>query len=133
MRKIILVAAMVLVSASAQAGGPRSLSMAPANEKAAAPQPTTATTPAAAQVSEISTAPKNIDGPPAVSNTAPTAASTTTTATTKPSAPITARPAPKSTAKTYALPKVYAYKPKHKHYWTEARFVAELHRYGFYW
>jgi hypothetical protein len=125
MRKIILVAAMVLVSASAQAGGPRSLSMAPANAPAAAPQTTTATTPATAQVSEVSTAPKYVDRPPAVSNTAPAAATTATTKTTTTSAPTIARPSPKSTAK--------AYRPKHKYYWTEARVVAELHRHGIYW
>jgi hypothetical protein len=126
MRKIILVAAaMVLASASAQAGGPRGLSLASTNEQASAPQ-TTATTSAPTQVSEAAPAaeaPKYLDRPPAVSLTAPAAtAPTTTTAT---SAPATAQPAAKSTAK--------ADKPKHKRSWTEGRIIGELHRHGIYW
>lgn len=116
MRKIILVAAMVLVSASAQAGGSRSLSLAAANEQVPA-APTTATT----QVSEIapvSDAPKYVDRPPAVSAIAPAAAATTT------SAPAATRPVAKTTAK--------AEKPRHKR-WTEGRIIAELHRHGIYW
>jgi hypothetical protein len=126
MRKIILVAAaMVLASASAQAGGPRGLSLASTNEQASAPQ-TTATTSAPTQVSEAAPAaeaPKYLDRPPAISLTAPAAtAPTTTTAT---SAPATAQPAAKSTAK--------ADKPKHKRSWTEGRIISELHRHGIYW
>ena len=119
MRKIILVAAMVLVSASAQAGD-RSLSMATNS----APQTTTATTAATTQMSEaapVADAPKYVDRPPAVSTTAPAAATTTTTT----SAPTATQPAPKSTAK--------ADKPKHKRYWTEGRIISELHRHGVYW
>jgi hypothetical protein len=122
MRKIILVAAMVLVSASAHAGD-RSLSMAPASEKAVAPQ--TAATPATAtaQVGEpapATVAPKYVDRPPVVSNAAPAAATTTTSST-----PTATRPAPKRTAR--------ASKPKHKPYWSERRIIAELHRHGIYW
>jgi hypothetical protein len=121
MRKIILVAAMVLVSASAQAGGPRSLSLATVNEQSSAPQTTTATTTATTQVSEaapVAEAPKYVDRPAAVSTTAP-AATTTTTTTSAPAATT------KSTAK--------ADKPKHKRYWTEGRIISELHRHGVYW
>ena len=125
MRKIILVAAMVLASASAHAGD-RSLSMAPTNEKATAPQTTTATpTTATAQVGEAApatAAPKYVDRPPLVSNAAPAAATTTTTTS---SAPTATRPAPKRTAR--------ASKPKHTPYWSERRIVAQLHRYGIYW
>src|SRR5437899_8948138 len=88
MRKIILVAAMVLVSASAQAGGPRSLSLATVNEQSSAPQATTATTTATTQMSEaapVAEAPKYVDRPAAVSTTAP-AATTTTTTTSAPAA-----------------------------------------------
>lgn len=112
MRKIILAAAMVLASASAQAGGSRSLSLATANAQVPAVQaaaPTTATT----QVSEgapVSDAPKYVDRPPAASTT---------------SAPAAPRPAAKTTAK--------ADKPRHKRTWTEARIVSELHRHGIYW
>ncbi|MGY3107096.1 hypothetical protein ACVWW5_000045 [Bradyrhizobium sp. LM3.4] len=91
MRKIILVAAaMVLASASAQAGGPRGLSLASTNEQASAPQ-TTATTSAPTQVSEAAPAaeaPKYLDRPPAISLTAPAATAPTTTT----SAPATAQP-----------------------------------------
>ena len=121
MRKIILIAAMVLVSASAQAGD-RSLSMATANDATLAPQATTATTAATTQVSEaapVTDAAKYVDRPPAVSTTAP-AASTATT-----SAPTAPQPAPKSTAR--------ADKPKHKRTWTEGRIISELHRHGVYW
>lgn len=117
MRKIILVAAMVLASASAQAGGSRSLSLATANEQVPA-APTTATI----QVSEsapVPDAPKYVDRPPAVSATAPAAATTTTT-----SAPVATRPVAKTTAK--------ADKPRHKR-WTEGRIIAELHSHGVYW
>ena len=118
MRKIILVAAMVLVSASAQAGGPRSLSLAAANEQAPA-APATATT-QVSEVAPVSDAPKYVDRPPAVSATtaAPVAATTTT------SAPAASQPAQKTTAK--------ADKPGHKR-WTEGRIIAELHRHGVYW
>ena len=117
---------MVLVSASAQAGGPRSLSLAAANEQASAPQ-TTAARCAPTQVSEAAPAveaPKYLDRPPAVSLTPPAATATTTTTTT--SAPATTtQPAAKTTAK--------ADKPKHKRAWTEGRIISELHRHGIYW
>ena len=118
MRKIILVATMVLVSASAQAGGPRSLSLAAANEQAPA-APATATT-QVSEVAPVSDAPKYVDRPPAVSATtaSPVAATTTT------SAPAASQPAAKTTAK--------ADKPRHKR-WTEDRIIAELHRHGVYW
>lgn len=132
MRKIILVAAaMVLASASAQAGGPRSLSLSAVNEQAVAPQ-TTATASAPTQVSEAAPAtdaPKYLDRPPAVSLTAPAATATPAAATpaaTTTSAPATtAQPAAKATAK--------ADKPKHKRTWTEGRIISELHRHGIYW
>ncbi|MCK1340111.1 hypothetical protein ABIB06_002820 [Bradyrhizobium sp. LB8.2] len=122
MRKIILVAAaMVLASASAQAGGPRGLSLASTNEQASAPQ-TTATTSAPTQVSEAAPAaeaPKYLDRPPAISLTAPAATAPTTTMAT--SAPAAIQPAAK------------ADKPKHKRSWTEGRIIGELHRHGIYW
>jgi hypothetical protein len=123
MRKIILVAAMVLVSASAQAGD-RSLSLAAANDANSASQMTTATTTATTQVSEaapVAEAPKYVDRPAAVSTTAPAAPITTTS----PPATVATQPASKTTAK--------ADKPKHKRYWTEGRIISELHRHGVYW
>ncbi|SDH00110.1 hypothetical protein SAMN05216338_1004245 [Bradyrhizobium sp. Rc2d] len=131
MRKIILVAAMLLVSASAQAGGPRSLSLAAAGEQTSAPQTTTsATATATTQLSEVAPtteAPKYSDRPPAVSLSAPAAATApaATTPTTS-SAPVaTTKPATKTTAR--------ADKPKHKRSWTERRIISELHRHGIYW
>ena len=121
MRKIVLVAAMVLVSASAQAGGSRSLSLAAANDQASAPQATVAPTAAPPQVSEAdpaTTAPAYVDRSPAVSTTAPAATISTST-------PAAAQPAPKTTAK--------ADKPRHNKSWTESRIISELHRHGIYW
>ncbi|MET4277983.1 MULTISPECIES: hypothetical protein [unclassified Bradyrhizobium] len=131
MRKIILVAAMVLVSASAQAGGPRSLSLSAVSEPASVQQTAPMLAAAPTQVSEAAPAveaPKYLDRPPAVSLTAPAAAAqpTTTPTTTMASAPAaTAQPAAKTTAK--------ADKPKHKRSWTEGRIISELHRHGIYW
>lgn len=131
MRKIILVAAMVLASASAQADGSRSLSMSAASEPASAPQTTTTSAPPAiTQVSEVAPTgedPKYSDRPPAVSLSAPAAATAPTAATPAASpAPVTTtKPATKSTAK--------ANKQKHQRTWTERRIISELHRHGIYW
>ena len=122
MRKIILVAAMVLASASAQAAGPRSLSLATASEQASAPQ-ATATIAVTTQVSEaapVTEAPKYFDRPPAISAPAPAAAPAVATTTSAPAATAT-----KTTAKVN--------KPKHKRTWTEGRIISELHRHGIYW
>ena len=123
MRKIILVAAMVLVSASAQAGD-RSLSMAPVTEQSSAPQATTAA-PAThtSEVAPAAQAPKYVDRPPAVSTPSPVVA--TAPATTTGAAPKIKPVKPARTARVS--------KPKHKPYWTERRVIAELHRYGIYW
>ena len=124
MRKIILVAAMVLVSASAQAGD-RSLSLSTAT---AAPQTITTTIPTT-QISEVAPAveaPTYVDRPPAIPAAEPAVATApaATTATTTPAPVTTGQPAPKTTAK--------ADKPRHKR-WTEGRIIAELHRHGIYW
>jgi hypothetical protein len=110
MRKIILVAAMVLASASAQAAGSRSLTLASAEQ---AWQATTA--PQAAEPAGPTDAPAYVDRPSAVSTTP---AATTPT-------PATAAPTNKTTAK--------ADKPKHRRDWTEDRIISELHRHGIYW
>lgn len=125
MRKIILVTAMVLASASAHAGE-RSLSMAPVTEQSTAPQTTTTTAPATqtSEVAPATQAPKYVDRPAAVSTTAPAAATapaTTTTAAT-PSATKPVRPV-----------RMGMSKPRHRPYWTQRRIIAELHRYGIYW
>ncbi|MDD1528565.1 hypothetical protein C7U92_10265 [Bradyrhizobium sp. WBOS7] len=130
MRKIILVAAMLLASASAQAGGSRGLSLAAAGEQVSAPQTTMSASTGMTQLSEAAPAteaPKYSDRPPAVSLSAPAApAAPTATAPTTASAPVTtAKPASKSTASSN--------KPKPKRSWTERRIISELHRHGIYW
>jgi hypothetical protein len=126
MRKIILIAAMVLTSASAQAGGSRSLSLA-ANESAPV-QEVTATTPATtntvkmSETTPVSEAPKYVDRPPAISTSAPAAASIPSPA------PAPAAAAAKPVAKT-----AKASRPRHKDHWTAGRIIGELHRHGIYW
>ncbi|EJN06990.1 hypothetical protein PMI42_08109 [Bradyrhizobium sp. YR681] len=132
MRKIILVAAMVLASASAQAGGPRSLSLATADEHTSAsltPAPTTATT-LMSEVAPATEAPKYVDRPPAIpapppAAVAPPAVTTTISAPAATIKPAAAGPATRTTAK--------ADKPKRKRGWTEGRIISELHRHGIYW
>ena len=123
MRKIILVAAMVLVSASAYAGD-RSLSMSPATEQTSAPQVNTTAAPTThiSEVAPVAVAPKYVDRPPLVSLPAPAVA-------TAPAATTTA--APTSTTKPAKMAR--SVKPRHRPYWTERRIIAELHRYGIYW
>jgi hypothetical protein len=123
MRKIILVAAMVLVSASAQAGD-RSLSISPGAEQTSAPQVTTTAAPTThiSEVAPSTGAPKYVDRPPVVSAPAPVVA-------TAPAATTTAAP----TSATKPAKMARAGKPKHKPYWIERRIIAELHRHGIYW
>ena len=128
MRKFLLITAMVLVSATAQAGGQRSLTLASSDEpaksvetKAGEPKPAD-TKPAEAKPAEAAPAeaPKYVERP-AVVDTQPAtqcqpAGSTTTDA-------------PKVTPKDVAT----AEKPKRRHPSTEARIISELHRHGIYW
>ena len=112
MRKFVLIAAMVLVSATAQAGSGRGLILASNDEVTAAEQPKST----AAPVEAPAETPKYIERPAAVD---------------------TATPAPKGDdAKTVAdkdrhAPK--AAKLKRHHDSTEARVISELHRHGIYW
>lgn len=131
MRKIILVTAMVLTSASAHAGD-RSLSLA-----GTASPPAVTTAAPATQISEVAPtteAPTYVDRPPAVTLTPPapkTHGPTTATqpATTAPVTTIAAEPSPASEVKAAAKQA----KPKRKHEWTERRIISELHRHGIYW
>jgi hypothetical protein len=108
MRKFILIAAMFLASATAQASGMRSLTLASNDEPAAVAQPKAAETP------QTSEAPKYVDRPAAVDTSAPKTDQA------------------KSVAdKDIQTPKVA--KPKHRHESTEARVIYELHRHGIYW
>ncbi|WGD52580.1 hypothetical protein QA641_01095 [Bradyrhizobium sp. CB1650] len=115
MRKIILVAVMVLASTSAQAATSRGLTLASAE---------TADTTASAAATPAEN-PKYVDRPAAVSTTPEAAAPAAAPATTCVPATDAAKPAPKTTAK--------AVKPKRSRGWTEGRIISELHRHGIYW
>jgi hypothetical protein len=111
MRKFILIAAMVLASATAQAGQSRSLTLA-ANDD----QPAAATDQAKEAAKPVE-APKAAETPTYVER--PAAVETTT------QPPKADAGKPVTTAK--------ADKPRHKNHWTEARIIGELHRHGIYW
>jgi len=128
MRKFVLIAAMVLVSATAQAGQTRNLTTASADQSAASAQPPAVAEPAkvqTAQTPEVATptatpaetteTPKYVERPAAVD---------TTTTTPPPPKADSGKPGPQ-TAKSD--------KPRHKRYWSEARIIGELHRHGIYW
>jgi hypothetical protein len=116
MRKFILIAALVLASATAQAGVTRSLTLASNDEPAANEQPKAVEAPKAVETSKPVEAPKYVDRPPAVS-----------TATVQAKAD-QAKPVADNNTQT---PKVE--KPKRKRESTEARVIYELHRHGIYW
>lgn len=134
MRKILLIAALVLASASAQAAGPRSLSLAASNEQATT-QPVTSNTTVAQSTdatAKPTDAPAYVERPSAVSTTAPAATPATTSAPAAAptqTATTTTEPAAQTTIKTAAKTS----KPKHRAYWTEGRIIGELHRHGIYW
>lgn len=111
MRKFVLIAAMVLASASAQAAGSRGLTLAsnddPAPVTQAAPAPTAAP----------ADAPKYVERPSAV-DTKATADQPKVDA--------------KGDIKADSKPVVKAERKKH-HESTEARVINELHRHGIYW
>jgi hypothetical protein len=103
MRNFVLIAAMVLASASAQAGESRGLTLASNDDPAATAQPAPAAAPAPAET------PKYVERPSAVDAKATT-------------------DQPKADSK----PVVKAEKKKH-HESTEARVIYELHHHGIYW
>ena len=123
MRKLLLIAAMVLVSATAQAGS-RSLTLAANDEPAAAPQPRAVeqqpvvVQPATPQSAE---APRAVEAPAAT-----------------PAPNYVARPAPVEAAALApqaepTKPVAKVEKPKRRRDSTEARVIYELHRHGIYW
>jgi hypothetical protein len=113
MRKFILVAAIALASASAQAGEireTRNLTLAASDQ---APVETLKAEDKVVDTAKPAEAPKFVDRPSAVG---------------------TAAEAPKAdVAKPVAAATPKADKPKRRHYWTEARIIGELHRHGIYW
>ena len=135
MRKLLLVTAMLLMSASAEAGQSRSLSLASVDDQTAAGQIKPADTstsqgsaapaqPPAIKSAETTTTetPKYVERPAGV-NASPPAATTTTSA--QPQQADAARPVASHATRTS--------RAKHKSGWTEARIIGELHRHGIYW
>jgi cell division septation protein DedD len=127
MHKFILIAAMVLVSATAQAGGSRGLILVSNDEPAtASPAPKAVDTkPADSKPVDVRPAaqptetPKYVDQPAVVDTKAGQSADQCPCA-----APINAD-APRDAIKTV--------KPKRRHQSTEARVIYELRRHGIYW
>ena len=132
MRKFALIASLVLISATAQAGETRNLSLASGDEMTATQpvRPAEALTPkisagetaeATAPVEAVAPAeaPKFVDRPSPVTPTAEAPKADTAT--------------PAAAAKPVADKTAKADKPKHRHNWSEARIIGELHRYGVYW
>jgi hypothetical protein len=106
MHKFILIAAMVLASATAQAGQSRSLTLAANDGQPAADQAQPADAPKPAET------PKYVERPAAVDTSTP------------------AQP-PKADAGRRVTAR--AERARHTDRWTEARIISELHRHGIYW
>jgi|SRR5215470_8542013 len=125
MRKFILLAAILLASASAStsvlAGQSRGLTLASNDEPAIVDQSRAAPQAAPAPAPQTE-APKFVERPPAVAATTPTTTTTTS------DAPKTEKPVAKDTAKD--TPKADRTKRRES---TEARVIRELHRHGIYW
>ena len=118
MRKFILVAAIALASASAQAGEireTRNLTLAASDQ---APVETLKAEDKAVETAKPAETPKFVDRPSVVTPAAE--APKADVAKTDAAKPVVAQ-APK------------ADKPKRSHYWSEARIIGELHRHGIYW
>ncbi|QPF85012.1 hypothetical protein IC762_01345 [Bradyrhizobium genosp. L] len=139
MRKLILITVMVLASASAQAGGTRSLSM-------RGGESSPAVAPVAAKASDrIAQAPV-VEPPPQPPETPkyverPSAVAAPATATT-PAPPPQAQPAKVQSSSARNDDYYDDDKPSYSHAsgsgrysgrWTEGRIIRELHRHGIYW
>ena len=116
MRKFILITAMVLVSATAQAGQ-RSLTLASSEEPAKSVETKSVETkPAEVTPAE---APQFVERPSVVDTQPATQCQPT---------PSTTADAPKMAPR-----EVTTEKPKRRHQSTESRIISELHRHGIYW
>jgi hypothetical protein len=131
-RKLIVIAAIVLAATTAEARETRSLTRADVQVAATDQAKTVDKSSGATNTSEVATAPdvaKPADPPKFVARPAavePTPSQVAPTATTQPD---TTDAAKLSTAKT-----VKADKPRHRQRdWTESRIIGELHRHGIYW
>ena len=135
MRKFALIASLVLISATAQAGETRNLSLASGDEATTAQpaRPVEAPTVMEAPSVTVKEAPRAEVTTPA----APVAPAETPKFVDRPSPVTTTAEAPNADvakpAKPVADKTAKADKPKHRHNWSEARIIGELHRYGVYW
>jgi len=116
MRKFILVAAMVLVSGTAQAGVSRGLTVASGDEPPAAEQPNAVEAPKSVETPKPAEAPNYVARPAAVDATteAPKVDQTKT--------------GPERNSRTFR-----AERPRHRRPSIQARIIYALHRYGIYW
>ena len=112
MRKFVLIATMVMASATAQAGQSRSLTTALADQPVTSTQPSQ-TADAATPAAPAET-PKSVERPAAVDTT-------------------TTRSPPKADPGKEAPRTAKVDKPRRRKHWTEARIIGELHRHGIYW
>ena len=139
MRKFILITAMALASATAQAAD-RSLTLgsdtpvaAPAkaadtSRVAEAPNPAEATT--TVETPNANETPKYVERPALVEpKTEQPKAEVKAESKTEPGSTPSAKPA---VHKTASAPKSEK-RRSHRHYWTEGRIISELHRHGIYW
>jgi len=124
MRKLILIAAMVLISASAQAGPTRGLTIASNDEQPAATDQSKNAEPKSADTKSADTKavdtkaePPKADAPKFVE---------------RPAAVAAPADAPKAD-QVKPTPDKKAEKPRHRRETTEARVIYELHRHGIYW
>jgi hypothetical protein len=131
MRKFILITAMVLASASAQAGVSRGLTLASNDEPVAAVEQAKEA-PKEAPKETIKEAPKAVETPSAETPKFVDRPAPVNTTTEAPKAePAKAEPAKTVADKNPQTPKLE--KPKRRRESTEARVIYELHRYGIYW
>lgn len=129
MRKLILIAGFVLASATAQAGEPRSLSLATSDVTAAAAPAARADTAKTAQAPAVADTPPATEAPKYIERPAAVETRTEPAKTEQPkAAPSNAEPVKPVAEKT-----AKAEKPRKKRYWNEARIINELHRHGVYW
>jgi len=133
MRKLILIPGLVLASAAAQAGEPRSLTLSSDSLATTAPAKPAVSAPAMAEAPQLSDAPpvaetpKAVETPKYVYRPAPVK-STTTQPPVQQSTYVTSKPAAGKTASTYRTEK-----RRYRRYWTEGRIISELHRHVIYW
>jgi outer membrane biosynthesis protein TonB len=136
MRKFILIAAMVLTSAAAQAGGVRSLTLASSDQPAVSEQPRIVEQKTVEQkiVEQKPVEQKPVETPKAVEVPA---ASEAPKFVARPAPVGTAVEAPKAEASKpvaeKTTPTTSTDKPKRRRESVEARVIRELHRHGIYW